>query len=107
MKIEYKHTPAGTIMSIGEWNTENDEMIWTYYHLLENVLNGPFINFYFVGKKIEFEVRENIFVEFNKQEKKWTHRKYEDSIIIKEEKIDLQNDQLKTWYGLYTLPALA
>lgn len=107
MEIEYRYTPAGTILSIGEWNWKTKEVTWTYYHLFEYEINGPFIDYYFIGEKVEFEVEENIFIEFNKKERKWTHKKYDDSIIIKGEKVDKQNDQLKTWYGLYGLPASA
>lgn len=107
MEIQYRHTPAGTIISICEWDRETEDNIWTYYHWFEDEFNGPFIDYYFIGEIIEFETEDKIFIKFNSHKKTWSSSTIKESFIIKGEEVDQQNEQLEIWYALHTIPASA
>ena len=106
MEVHFRYTPAGTVLTITEWDWSPEELVSNYYHIFEDAFNGPFINYHFIDERIEFETPNGVFVEFNLKEKKWRAVELKESIIIKGEQIEAMNQQLDFWYtvqGAYPL----
>ena len=70
MEVHFRYTPAGTVLTITEWDWSTEELVSNYYHIFEDAFNGPFINYHFIDERIEFETPNGVFVEFNLKEKK-------------------------------------
>lgn len=107
MEIQFKHTPAGIVLCILEWNEEDRESYWEYYHLFEDACNGPFIGYCYVDNIIEFELEDEILIKFNSQKRIWQSVKPEESMILEWEQIDIINEHLKNYYALSGPPASA